>query len=128
MSERKNRHLLEVAHAMMFQMNIPNVLWGEVVLTKSYFINRKPTHLLKYETLINTLKQCFTASHNLFSFLNPKVFGYTTFVHGQNCSKFDPRAHKCIFLGYYLTRKGYKCYHPQLRKYFMSMDVSFFEN
>ena len=79
--KKKNRHFLEVAHAMMCQMNIPKVLWGEVALTKSYFINRKPTHLLKYETLINTLKQCFIASHHLFSFLNPKVFGYTTFVH-----------------------------------------------
>ena len=129
-SERKNRHLLEVAHAMMFQMNIPKVFWGEAILTTSYLINRMPTHVLKYETPINTLKQCFTASHHLFSSLTPKVFGCTAFVHihGHNHSKFDPKAQKCIFLGYYPTQKGYKCYHPQLRKYFTSMDVSFLEN
>ena len=102
---RKNRHLLEVAHAMMFQMNIPKLFWGEAILTTSYLINRMPTHVLKYETPINTLKQCFPASHHLFSSLTPKFYGCTACVHinGHNHSKFDPRAHKCIFLGYHPT-------------------------
>ena len=115
---------------MMFQMNIPKVFWGEIVLTTSYLINRMSTYVLKYETPTNTLKLCYTTSHHLFSSLTPKVFGCTSFVHihGHNHSKFDPKAQKCIFLGYYPTQKGYKCYHPQLRKYFTSMEVSFFEN
>ena len=115
---------------MMFQMNIPKVFWGEIVLITSYLINRMSTYVLKYETPTNTLKQCYTTSHHLFSSLTPKVFGCTAFVHihGHNHSKFDPKAQKCIFLGYYPTQKGYKFYHPQLRKYFTSMEVSFFEN
>lgn len=28
-AERKNKHLLEVTHAIMFSMNIPKYLWGE---------------------------------------------------------------------------------------------------
>ena len=32
-AERKNRHLLEVGRALLFQMSIPKSYWGEVVLT-----------------------------------------------------------------------------------------------
>ena len=44
--EHKNKHLLEVARAMMFYMNIPKYLWGDVILTASYLINRMPTKIL----------------------------------------------------------------------------------
>ncbi|RDX61944.1 hypothetical protein CR513_59778, partial [Mucuna pruriens] len=44
--ERKNRHLLEVARALLFQMSIPNVYWGEVVLTVAYLINKLPIRVL----------------------------------------------------------------------------------
>ena len=37
--ERKNKHLLEVARAIMFSMNVPRYFWGEAVLTTSYLIN-----------------------------------------------------------------------------------------
>lgn len=30
-AERKNKHLLEVARAIMFYMNVPKYLWGEAI-------------------------------------------------------------------------------------------------
>ena len=44
----------------------------------------------------------------------PKIFGCVSFVdvHSPNKGKLDSRTVKCIFVGYSLTQKGYKCYHP----------------
>lgn len=39
-AKRKNRHLLEVAKALMFSMNIPKHLWGEAMLHSTYLVNR----------------------------------------------------------------------------------------
>ena len=88
-----------------------------------------PTRVLKYETPINILKNSYS-THHLFSSLTPRTFGCTAFVHihSQHRSKLDPRAYKCIFLGYFPTQKGYKCYHPPIHKYFVSWDVTFIEH
>ncbi|RVW33967.1 Retrovirus-related Pol polyprotein from transposon TNT 1-94 [Vitis vinifera] len=104
-AERKNRHLLEVARCLMFSSNVLNYFWGEVILTATYLINPS-------------------------SDLPLKVFGCTAFVHvyPQNRSKFAPRANKCIFLGYSPTQKGYKCYSPTNKRFYTTMDVSFFEH
>lgn len=40
----------------------------------------------------------------------------------------DPKVVRYIFLGYSRTRKGYKCYSPQLHKKFISVDVTFYES
>ena len=42
--------------------------------------------------------------------------------------KLDTRSVKCIFLGYAGNQKGYKCYYPTSKKFFVSMDVTFFES
>ncbi|KAI0496839.1 hypothetical protein KFK09_023163 [Dendrobium nobile] len=63
----------------------------------------------------------FRIHHNL----TPKIFGRITYVHihNQNRGKLDPRALKCIFIGYLATQKGYKCYHPPTKKTLVSVTL-----
>ena len=42
-------------------------------------------------------------------------------------SKLNPKSLKCIFLSYSRVQKGYRCYCPTLRRYFVSTDVTLFE-
>jgi len=61
--------------------------------------------------------------------LTLKIFGCTAFVHEhKNVGKLEPRAIKCVFVGYSPTQKGYKCFDPKNKKMFVTMDVTFFEN
>ena len=75
-----------------------------------------------------------TPYHQLFPnnslfLIDPKVFGCTCFVRDvrPQVSKLDPKSLKCIFVGYSRVQKGYRCYYPTLRRYFVSIDVTFFE-
>ncbi|MCI14428.1 hypothetical protein A2U01_0035559, partial [Trifolium medium] len=73
-----------------------------------------------------------------YSILNPnnelypiplRVFGCTCFVHDltPGKDKLSAKSLKCIFLGYSRIQKGYRCFCPQLQRYLVSADVTFFE-
>ena len=105
-SERKNRHLLEVVRALMFTMNVPKYLWGDAILAATYLINRLPSRPINFETPLFVL----TKSYSQVSTSNAlplKTFGCTTFVHihDHNRNKHDPRALKIVFIGYSPTQK-----------------------
>ncbi len=97
-AERKNKHIVEIARAMLNENNLPNYFWVEVVTTIVYIMNRTPT------TTIHgmTPKEKFIGKKLDISHL--KVFGCITYVHVPNekRSKLDPKAEKCIFIGYSL--------------------------
>lgn len=128
MAERKNRHLLEVARALLFSNKVLNHLWGEAVLTAAYLINKMSSKILNFQTPINVFKECFPSTRVLTD-LTLKIFCCTAFVHEhKNVEKLEPRAIKCVFVGYSPTQKGYKCFDPKNKKMFVTMDVTFFEN
>ncbi|MCO5600845.1 hypothetical protein L7F22_054961 [Adiantum nelumboides] len=54
-----------------------------------------------------------------------KVFGCIAYVHvaDELRTNLDPKVEKCIFIGYSLEQKGYKCYNPITRHVRVSRDV-----
>lgn len=127
-AERKNRHLLEVARALLFANKVPKYLWGEAVLTASYLINRMPSKVLDFHTPLDVFRNYFPLT-SVSADLPLKVFGCTAFVHEhKHLDKLDPRAIKCVFTGYSPTQKGYRCFEPKSKRIFVTMDVTFVEN
>ena len=127
-AERKNRHLLDMTRTLLFQNKVPKSYWGEAVLTAAHLINRIPSRVLDHKEPILVLTKFFPQVPQPNS-IPPKIFGCPAYVHilAHQRSKLDARALKCVFIGYSPTKKGYKCYHPPSRKFFVSMDVTFNE-
>lgn len=54
-SERKNRHVLDVTRALMLQMNVPKKYWSHGVLAATYLINRLPSCVLSFKSPLEVL-------------------------------------------------------------------------
>ncbi|RVX19942.1 Retrovirus-related Pol polyprotein from transposon TNT 1-94 [Vitis vinifera] len=124
-AERKNRHLVERTCTILLHSNVIFRFWGDAVLTACYLINRMPSSVL-HDQIPHSL---LFLDQPLY-FLPPRVFGCTCFVHiltpGQD--KLSAKAMKCLFLGYSRLQKGYRCYSLETHRYFISADVTFFED
>ena len=124
-AERKNRHLMETARTLLLHYHVPFRFWGDAILTACYLINRMPSSVLH-----DQIPHSLLFPDQPLYFLPPHVFGCTCFVHiltpGQD--KLSAKATKCIFLGYSRLQKGYRCYSPQTHRYFLFVDVTFFED
>ena len=62
--------------------------------------------------------------------LPSRVFGCVCFIHilTPEQDKLSAKATKCVFLGYSRLQRGYRYYSPDTHRYFVSTDVTFFEN
>ncbi|KAJ7968976.1 Retrovirus-related Pol polyprotein from transposon TNT 1-94 [Quillaja saponaria] len=123
-AERKNRHLIETARTLLLHDHVPLRFWGDAVLTACYLINRMPS-----STLHNKISYSIIfPNHPLYS-LPLCIFGCICFVHDltPRHDKLSSKSFKCIFLGYSRIQKGYKCYNLDKYRYFISADVTFFE-
>ena len=112
----------------MIESFSPTKLWPEAIATTTYVTNCLQTKSLKYKTPLDTLSlhTNFISTHSL----PPKIFGCIVYVHlsKQNCTKLEPRAVKCVFVGYGTHQKGYRCYDPLTNHMYTTMDCEFQED
>jgi hypothetical protein len=106
---------------MLNEKNLPNYLWAKAVEIIVYIMNQTPTMVVHGMTF----EENFTGKKPDVSHLI--VFGCITYVHvlNEKRSKLDPKAEKCIFIGYSLEQKGYRCFTPCTHKLQVSRDVVF---
>lgn len=100
--ERKHRHILNVARALLFQANLPTRFWGESIQAAIYLINRTPSVLLQGKTPYEILFQKSPSYQDI------RTFGCLCFARlvQRSNDKFVDRSARCIFLGYPFGKKG----------------------
>lgn len=87
-----------------------------------------PTRIYNFTTLLIVLSNLYPQIRSILS-IPLRVFGCATFthIHDHKRTKLGSKAQKCMFLGYSPSKKGYNSYSIVTRKYYISMDVTFFE-
>ena len=53
---------------------------------------------------------------------------FVLFIFSLLGETLSAKATKCVFLGYSLLQRGYRCYSPDTNRYFIFVDVTYFEN
>nr|CAN79281.1 hypothetical protein VITISV_034553 [Vitis vinifera] len=124
-AECKNRHLVETVGTILLHSNVSFCFWGDAVLTACYLTNRMPSSVLH-----DQIPHSLLFPDQPLYFLPPRVFGCTCFIHilTPEQDKLSAKAMKCLFLGYSRLQKGYRCYSLETHRYFISADVTFFED
>lgn len=117
-----NRTLLDKVRYMLIGSGVPKVLWGEAVMTASYIVNRTPSSALGDKTP----EELWTGHVPDYSHL--RIFGCAAYSH-QSIGKLEPRAQKCVFLGYPDGVKGYRLWSKEVKGFRIinSRDVTFDE-
>ena len=103
-------------------MKVPKQFWANAVSTACFLIIRMPIVVLKGDIQYKVMHP----QKSLF-LIEPRIFGCTCYARDTRTfvTKLDPKALKCVFLGYSRLQKGYRCFSTDLNKYLVSTDVVF---
>ncbi|KAK1647072.1 hypothetical protein QYE76_064877 [Lolium multiflorum] len=119
-SERRNRTLLDMVRSMMSLTDLPLSFWSYALETAAFTLNRAPSKSVEttpYELWFNKKPK--------LSFL--KVWGCEAYVKKLQPDKLEPKAEKCIFIGYPKETIGYTFYHKSEGKIFVAKNGTFLE-
>ncbi|KAK1605540.1 hypothetical protein QYE76_029213 [Lolium multiflorum] len=119
-SERRNRTLLDMVRSMMSLTDLPLSFWSYALETAAFTLNRAPSKSVEttpYELWFNKKPK--------LSFL--KVWGCEAYVKKLQPDKLEPKAEKCVFIGYPKETIGYTFYHRSEGKIFVAKNGTFLE-
>ena len=122
-AERFNRTVVEMTRTLLHSANLPYTFWAEAINTATYIRNRCVSSALENTRV--TPEELWTGNKPDVS--NLRKFGCTAYVLINNRHKLQPKARKCIFLGYETNTKGYRLWNTEINKVFISRDVKFNE-
>lgn len=104
---------------------MPLLVFRVILLSHLVTLSTKCLHRsfkIKLHTLSWTCNMISTPS------LSASLVAHALFMTSvQVKTNFPPKSLKCIFLGYSHTQKGHRYLCPQLQRYIVSSDVTFFE-
>ena len=123
-AERMNRTLQDSARTMRIGANLSKRYWGYAVKCAAFVRNMCPSASTRRKAPIELLEGIVPKLDELH------VFGCVCYVHvpKEKRKKLDPKAIKCIFLGYSETSKGFIVQSTESARLFTSRDVKFFED
>ena len=119
-SERRNRTLLDMVRSMMSLTDLPLSFWGYALETAAFTLNRAPS-----KSVDSTPYELWFSKKPKLSFL--KVWGCDAYVKRLQPDKLEPKADKCVFIGYPKETIGYTFYHRSEGKTFVAKNGSFLE-
>ncbi|KAL0439031.1 UNVERIFIED_CONTAM: Retrovirus-related Pol polyprotein from transposon TNT 1-94 [Sesamum latifolium] len=99
-AERMNGTLLNKVRCLLISF-LSKSFWGEALMTAAYLINRSPS-----VPLLGKLPECVWTDSDI-DLSSLRIFGCSAFAL-QSGDKLDPRAKKCVFIGYPNGVKGYR--------------------
>nr|GEU59320.1 retrovirus-related Pol polyprotein from transposon TNT 1-94 [Tanacetum cinerariifolium] len=123
LAERMNRTLMDKVRCLLIQSGFPKTLRVEATCTAAYLINRSPSTAIEKKTPM----EMWSGHPSDYGML--RTFGCVAYLHVQQ-GKLEPRAVKCVLLGYPEGVKGYRLYRldNESPKIVTSMNVVFNES
>ena len=103
-SERCNRTLLDMVRSMMSLTNLLPSFLGYALETAAFTLNRAPS-----KSVETTPYELWFGNKPKLSFL--KVWRCEVYVKKVQPDKLEPKAEKCVFIGYPKETIGYTFYH-----------------
>jgi hypothetical protein len=105
---------------MMSLTDLPLSFWGYALETTAFTLNRAPS-----KSVETTPYELRFGKKPKLSFL--KVWGCDAYVKRLQSDKLEPKADKCVFIGYPKDTVGYTFYHRSEGKVFVAKNGSFLE-
>lgn len=104
-AERKHRHVEETGLTLNLGASMPLRYWANAFLATTYLINRMPKRSLHFNS---PWQQLFGSLPN---YMTLRVFGCACYpqLRPYSLNKLEPRTKQCVFIGYSLNYKGYRC-------------------
>lgn len=123
-AERLIRSTNDILRTLLIQANFPPAFWVESLHTATYLLNRRPSSPINFLTPFYLL----FGVHPTYDHL--RAFGCLCFPNTYSTSphKLAPRSVRCVFIGYPLEHKGYRCLDLHSRRVFISRHVVFDES